>query len=55
MVSDNKKQGMKTFFMFFYAGHGAMHNNEQILILNGELKDKKMIKKNSFDLDEIET
>jgi len=25
----------RTFFMFFYAGHGAMITNQQVLILNG--------------------
>ena len=39
MITNNMKQELKTFFMVFYAGHGAMLNNEQILILNGELKE----------------
>jgi len=27
MVQSNKKQKKRTFFLFFYAGHGAMLNN----------------------------
>jgi len=27
---------LKTFISFFYAGHGAMYRNQQIMVLNGE-------------------
>lgn len=31
--------------IFFYAGHGAMHNNQQILVLNGDTNVKTKIRK----------
>lgn len=35
----NRSENLKTFICFFYAGHGAMNNNTQVLILNGEQKE----------------
>lgn len=32
------KQKIFTFVIFFYAGHGAMVDNQQVLILNGTEK-----------------
>lgn len=29
---------LKTFISFFYAGHGATKNNQQVLVLNGDEK-----------------
>lgn len=41
MAEDNKKANQRTFVLFFYAGHGAMIDNQQVLILNGVEKETK--------------
>eukprot|EP00352_Strombidinopsis_acuminata_P008845 CAMPEP_0176371774 /NCGR_PEP_ID=MMETSP0126-20121128/24938_1 /TAXON_ID=141414 ORGANISM="Strombidinopsis acuminatum, Strain SPMC142" /NCGR_SAMPLE_ID=MMETSP0126 /ASSEMBLY_ACC=CAM_ASM_000229 /LENGTH=130 /DNA_ID=CAMNT_0017731375 /DNA_START=162 /DNA_END=550 /DNA_ORIENTATION=+ len=48
-VKKNKDKNIKTFFSLFYCGHGAMVNNQQVFILNGEEKMKKSRDKSKPD------
>jgi len=50
-VTENVEQNLRTFFTFFYAGHGAMQDNLQWLVLNGV---EKMVKNKKTRKEEMQ-